>query len=215
MAINDLIAAAQVYFPKLQIKYKDQDPFMKFLGKLMFFNPAFMTSFVTTLGDTVYLPSQAYMQQSPQGFMDVFIHECTHMHDEAKHGILYKLGYALPQLLAPLMLLLLFVLSWKIVIPLALLMFAPLPAPFRAYFEKRAYFVQMFVGYKLWGVDPVQSGPHYAKFFRDSSYYFMWPFEQDQSFIDEGNNIKAGHPACAAEPDLLQMVNDLMAAAKK
>lgn len=215
MAFNDLVTKAQTYFPNLQIKYKDQSTFMKLLGTLMFFNPAFMTDYITTIGNTIYWPSEQYVQNNSKSVSEVFIHECTHMYDEKRVGsVPFTLGYLFPQLLALPVLFLLFVLSWKIVLPLVLLCLAPLPAPFRALFERRAYFTSMLVGYKLYNWDPAVAAPHYAENFKNSSYYFMMPFGQDAAFAQEATNIKAGNPMSASEPALLNMINDLMSVAK-
>jgi hypothetical protein len=210
MATADLIATAKTQFPNLQIKYKNQDPFMKFLGKLLFFSPSFMTTFVTTIGDTVYLPTEQTLINTP----DVFIHECVHMYDEKRIGFFYYLGYLLPQLLAPLVLLLLFVTHWWIVLPLALLMLAPLPAPLRAFFEKKAYFVQLYAISKL-GRDPSTAAPQFVNWIRDGAYYWMWPFEQNSSFAQEMINIQMGTPSWSNDSALLQMVNDLITATLK
>jgi hypothetical protein len=215
MALNELVAKAQTYFPNLEIKFKDQDPLMKFLGKLMFFNPGFMTNFVTTIGDTIYWPSKQDFEDTPTSSAATFIHECVHIYDEKKDGSpFFKLGYLFPQILALPMLLLLFVLTWKIVIPLALLCLLPWPAPFRARSERRAYFVSMRAAYELRGVDPELSGPHYVKNFKNSSYYWMMPFGEDAKFAAEAVNIKAGNPASASEPELNKMISDLIIAAK-
>ncbi len=215
MAFNDLVTKAQTYFPDLQIKYKDQDPFMKFVGALLFFNPAFKNQFITTIGDTMYWPSQQFIQDDPKGSSEIFIHECTHMYDEKRVGSLpFKLGYLFPQLLMLPMFLLLFVLTWKIVLPLALLCLVPWPAPFRAYFERRAYFVSMRVGYSLYGWDPKAMAASFAGFFKDSSYYWMMPFGIDAPFETEANNILAGKPESASDPALDKMVTDLMSVAK-
>lgn len=213
MAFNELVAKAQTYFPSLKIKYKDQDPLMKVLGTLMFFNPQFKTSFVTTIGDTIYFPNKEYTDHT--SVSEVFIHECTHIHDEQEIGAArFKLGYLFPQILALPMLLLLFVLTWKIVVPLALACLLPWPAPFRAKSERRAYFVSMRVGYTMYSVDPELSGPLYAKNFKNSSYYWMMPFGEDKRFAAEAANIKAGKPESASEPELDKMIVDLMTAAK-
>ena len=213
MAFNELVAKAKTYFPDLEIKYKDQDPLMKVLGTLMFFNPNFKTSFVTTIGDTIYFPNKGYVDKA--SVSEVFIHECTHIHDEQEMGsIRFKLGYLFPQILALPMLLLLFVLTWKIVVPLALACLLPWPAPFRARAERQAYFVSMRAGYQLHNVDPELSGPHYAKNFKNSSYYWMMPFGEDDKFAAEAANIKAGKPESASEPKLDKMITDLMAVAK-
>lgn len=215
MAFNDLVTKAQTYFPDLQIKYKDQSTLMKILGTLLFFNPGFKTSFITTIGNTIYWPNEAFVQNNAHAVSEIFIHECTHMYDEKRVGSApFTLGYLFPQLLLLPVLFLLFFLSWKIVLPLALLTLAPWPAPWRALFERRAYFTSMLVGYKLYNWDPAVTAPSYAKNFKNSSYYFMMPFGQDEAFAKEAAAIKAGNPMSASEPALLNMINDLMSVAK-
>ena len=215
MAFQDLVTKATTYFPDLQIKYKDTDPFMKFVGTLLFFNKSFSNDFVTTIGDTQYWPSQQFITDNPQACSEIFIHECTHMYDEKRlNSIVFKLGYLFPQLLALPMLLLLFVLTWKIVLPLVLLCVLPWPAPWRALFEQRAYFVSMYVGYKLYNWDPKAMGASFANYFSDSSYYFMMPFGEQAQFATEAANVAAGNPSCASEPALKAMVDDLISVAK-
>jgi hypothetical protein len=215
MAFNDLVAKAQTYFPDLQIKYKDQDTFMKIVGTLLFFNKSFSNDFITTIGDTQYWPSQQFITDNPQSSSEIFIHECTHMYDEKRlSSLVFKLGYLFPQLLALPVLLLLFVLTWKIVLPLVLLCVLPWPAPWRAYFERRAYFVSMRVGYSVFGWDPNQMGSSFASYFKDSSYYWMMPFGEDARFATEAQNLLAGHPESASDPALDKMVTDLMSVAK-
>jgi hypothetical protein len=215
MAFNELVTKAQTYFPDLKIKYKDQDTLMKILGTLLFFNPKFKTSFTTTIGDTIYWPSEKFVQDNPLSAANIFIHECVHIYDEKKNGsVSFKLGYLFPQILALPMLLLLFVLTWKIVLPLALLCLAPWPAPFRANAERRAYFVSMRAAYQLYGMDPTTQGTHYAENFKNASYYFMMPFGEDKRFADEAANLTAGKPESASEPTLDKLITDLMAVAK-
>lgn len=214
MSFDELVAKAQTYFPNLQIKYKDQDPLMRILGKLMFFNPAFMTSFVTTIGETIYFPNKE--STTRLSAKEIFIHECTHIYDEKRVGsLVFKLSYLFPQILALPMLLLLFLLPWQIVLPLALLCLLPWPAPFRASFERRAYFVSMRAGYELFGIDPGFSGSHYAENFKNSSYYWMMPFGEEEKFAAEAANVKAGKPASASEPNLDKMISDLISTSFK
>ena len=215
MAFNELVAKAQTYFPNLKIKYKDQDTLMKILGTLMFFNPQFKTSFTTTIGDTIYWPNEEFVKDNPLSAGHILIHECVHIYDEKKAGAIpFKVGYLFPQILALPMLLLLFVLTWKIVLPLALLCLAPWPAPFRAKAERRAYFVSMRAGYELYGWDPAARAEHYADSFKNSSYYWMMPFGEDEKFAVEAANIKAGKPESASEPALDKMITDLMTVAR-
>lgn len=213
MAFDNLVTKAKTYFPELKIKYKNEDAFMKVLGALLFFNPAFMTSFVTTIGETIYFPNREYTNYNSSS--EVFIHECTHIYDEKRLGSLqFKIGYLFPQILALPILLLLFVLTWKIVLPLVLLCLLPWPAPFRANSERRAYFVSMRAGYELYGIDPALSGPHYANNFKNSSYYWMMPFGEEARFAAEAANIKAGKPESASDPALNKMISDLISTAK-
>ena len=214
MAYNDLVAKAQTYFPKFQVKYKDQSTLMKIVGTLLFFNKGFMTHFITTIGNTVYAPSEKFVNDNQQDFNSILIHECTHMYDNKRLGLLFTLGYLFPQVFAVLALLLL-VVSWKIALPLFLLSLLPWPAYWRAHFEQRAYYVGMYARYKLFNSDPIGDANHYAHYFKDSSYYYMWPFGKDEEFNQEGGNIEDDKPACASEPALFQMVNDLIAAAKQ
>jgi hypothetical protein len=215
MAFNELVTKAQTYFPNIQIKYKNENTFMRILGTLLFFNPAFMKSFSTTIGNTIYWPSREYVQNNSKAVSLIFIHECTHMYDEKKIGsVPYKLGYLFPQILALPMMLLLFLLNWKIVALLAVLCLLPLPAPFRARVERRGYFTSMLVGYKLYGQDPGVAGAHYTANFRNSTYYWMMPFGQDKLFVEEAVNVKANKPSASSDPELLKMINDLISVAK-
>jgi len=215
MAYNDLIVAAQVYYPDIQIKYKDQSILMQILGKLMFFNPDFMSKYITTLGHTVYLPNQQYAINSPNGFYETFIHETVHMYDQKRFGLLYQLAYIFPQLLSVLAFLLSFLITWKIMVPIGLMFLAPWPAPWRTYFEKRAYFVQMYASNQIFNSDPYTTGVQYANWFRNGDYYWMWVLEKDADFTVEANNIKNNNPSCKLEPDLFKQVSDLINAAKK
>ncbi len=214
MAYADLVTKAKTYFPTFQVKYKDQSAFMQIIGKILFFNKDFMTNFITTIGNTVYVPSEKFVEDNQQNLSGVLIHECTHMYDSKRLGPLFTLGYLFPQILA-LPALLLFLVSWKIALPLFLLALLPWPAYWRTHLEQRAYYVGMYARYKIFGYDPIGEGNYYAHFFKDGSYYWMWPFGVDAEFNQEGSNIEDDKPACASEPALYQMVNDLIAAAKQ
>ena len=215
MAATDLIKEAQKYFPELQVKYKDQSTFMKILGKITFFNPAFMTTYLTTLGNTIYVPSEAYQNDPREDFKSVFIHECTHLYDCKRIGFPYDVGYAFPQWLSIIAVLATIFFSWKLAVVLGLLFLLPLPAPWRAHFERRAYLVQMYAWFKINGHDPSFLAIPLANLFRNSSYYWMWIFEKNSTFLDEATNVKNGQPSWATDTALLNMVNDLIDAAKK
>lgn len=199
MSFQDLVTAAQKYFPDLQIKYKDQSGFMKFLGTLMFFNKGFMTSYTTTIGSTVYFPNETFVKTRPISAAVVLLHELVHINDAHKVSKpLFGFLYLLPQILSLLCLPLLFVLTWKIVVPLVILFALPLPSPFRMNYEKRAYLTSLYainalatrLNFKPLLASQEQS---FLGQFKDASYYFMWPFGNLQKeFDDSVSKIQAG-----------------------
>jgi hypothetical protein len=199
MSFQDLVTAAQKYFPDLQIKYKDQSWFMKLIGKLIyFFNKSFMTSYTTTIGSTVYFPTESFVKVRPVSAAVVLLHELIHVYDAQRLSkpIFYFL-YLFPQILA-LFCLPLFLVSWKIALPLVLLFAAPLPAYFRMQFEKRAYLTSLYAINKLatqLSFKPLLATQEqvFINRFKDSSYYFMWPFNNLQKDFDEAVvKIRAG-----------------------
>ena len=183
MSFDKLVATATTIFPDIQVKYKDESTFMKVLGTILFFNPSFMTDFVTTIGSTIYFPSRAAVQNSPDSFGTVFMHEMVHVHDQKTMGkIPFGFLYLLPQLLSLICFALLFVISWKIMLPLAVLFLLPIPAYFRMCFERRAYLSSLYTHYKMskissYNYDPASDVDDYVGQFTSSSYYFMWPFK--------------------------------------
>lgn len=180
MSFQTIVQSAQAHFPNLKIKYKDESLLMKILGKIMFFNKGFMTSYTTTIGSNIYFPNSSFVRVRPISSSVILLHELVHLHDTNKFtGPLFSFLYLFPQILVLLFFPLLFI-SWKIA--LCTLLFAtPLPAYFRMIFEKRAYMTSMYalseLGKKL-NFDPVldRQKSDFVTQFKTSSYYFMWPF---------------------------------------
>ncbi len=198
MSFQNLVADAQSYFPDLQVKYKDQSSFMKFLGTLLFFTPSFMTNYITTIGSTVYYPNEAGVQANEIGSSIVLMHELVHVYDAHRLGRpLFFFLYLTPQILS-LLCLPLFLVSWKLALPLMLFFLLPLPSYFRMYFERRGYFTTLYVmnalnkKYQL-NTQLEGSKDYYVGQFTGSAYYFMWPFSSLQAqFEDAINKISAG-----------------------
>jgi hypothetical protein len=198
MSFQDLVTSSQKYFPDLQIKYKDQSFFMKTLGKILFFNPTFMTSYTTTIGSTVYFPTETFVKIRPISACVVLLHELVHIDDAHKiskplFGFLYMSPLSFIFLCLPL-----FLLSWKIALPLMLLFGSPIPSFFRMLFEKRAYMTSLYalnaLGKRM-NFDPKLDSQKtsFLGQFKDSSYYFMWPFSNlDKEFDQAVDKIKAG-----------------------
>jgi hypothetical protein len=198
MAFQDLVAAAQKRFPDLQIKYKDQSWFMKLLGTLLFFNKGFMTSFTTTIGSTIYFPNETFIKARPISAEVILLHELVHVKDGQKcTKPLFSFLYLSPQILT-LLCIPLFLISWKLAVPLMLLFAAPIPSFFRMLFERRAYMASLYVmaalGKKM-NFDPKLDGQSkfFSQQFKGSFYYFMWPFSGiDKKLNQAVVDIQAG-----------------------
>lgn len=196
MFINDIILQINKEFPSLKIKFKDQSLFMKILGFLLFFNKDFMTSFTTTVGTTIYYPSEDYMKNKPITSFVILLHELIHVIDFNKNKLLFIFLYLFPQILALLALPALFV-SWKIAI-LFLLFLLPLPSYFRMKYERKAYAVSLYVIHKLslkknFKAELSVQKDNYISYFKNNDYYYMWIFNSiDSNFNDYLSNIERG-----------------------
>lgn len=181
---QDFINYIQKYLPKFKLAFKDQSKFMKFLGKIMFFNKDFMTRYTTTIGYTVYVPSKEKYDADPDAYLDIITHEFVHMMDFKKWNILFTLSYLLPQLLSILAVLAFVAINhshlWLISLA-ALIFAAPLPAFFRSHWELRGYIMNAAFQYWETGYDHVQPPEMYLDRFLGSGYYFMWPFKKNMT----------------------------------
>ena len=111
------------------------------------------------------------------------MHELTHIYDNEKVGkIIFNFLYFFPQSLFLPILLLFFLLSWKIVLPILLLSLLPFPAYFRMRYEKRAFIASLYCMYVLNNkhnhrIDIRAQNDFFILQFKSSYYYFMWPFD--------------------------------------
>jgi hypothetical protein len=214
MLFNNLVTASKQHFPYLKIKYKNKSILMKLLSFLFFFNKKFMTECLTTIGYTIYLPSEHYMKIKPVSGSVIFMHELVHLYDKRKLGILFTLGYMLPQILI-IPSLLLFLISWKIAIPVIIILLTPLvPAYFRMIFEKRAYLSSIYVIQKLsiklnFNPHLPSQIEHFLSQFNNSYYYWMWHFNLEDEFekaMREVENNKKPY-----NDEIFVLLDDLMA----
>lgn len=175
--------------PNYSVAYKDQSTLMKILAKLMFFNPTFMTEYVTTLGSTIYFPSQSYTRTHPISSKLVLCHELIHIKDASKLTLpLFGLLYILPQILA-IASIPLFFFHWWIGL-LCLLFLAPIPAFFRMHFELKAYTFSVYAIYRMnqmfnYKIKYDQSISFYAGQFSGPDYYYMWPFTGPEAHMND------------------------------
>lgn len=195
---NDTVCKIQTFFPKVQVKYKDESLFMKILGIILFFNPSFSKHFITTIGNTIYFPSRAGVEASQISYSAVLLHEMTHVYDSQKQNkILFSLLYLMPQLLSLLTLPLCLIFGWSGI--LALIFILPFPAYWRMKSEMKGYTISLYVNYKyhqkgLYNDDLEKSKNFFAREFKSASYYFVWPFSSIDIHFDQAlKEIEAGN----------------------
>lgn len=212
MLFNKLIDNSKKYFPNLKIKYKNESMFMKFLGFLLFFNKNFMTEYITTIGSTIYFPSRSKIDEKPTSAMIVLLHELIHIYDSNRFKFMFGFLYLFPQILAPFSLLLLLV-SWKLALPLFIILLLPLPAYFRMYFEKRAYLASLYIikslGAKLKFSSLLKTQKEYfLRQFKESAYYYMWIFDMTPQFDEAMAKIQSGKRPY--EDPVFDIIDDLI-----
>jgi hypothetical protein len=178
MSFQELVTASRKYFPSLQIKYKNQSWIMRLVGKLFFLNPDFMTSYTTTIGHTIYFPDEKFIKTRSVSSSVILLHELVHFYDQKRIGKLtFIFSYLFPQILVPIFGLLMFLITWKIMLPLMLFCALPIPAVFRMHWERRAYLSSLYV-MRLLG-NRLHFNPHLK------TYYFMWPFHDINQQFDQ------------------------------
>ena len=184
---------------KIKIAYKDESLLMKIIGYLLFFNKGFMTEYVTTLGNTVYFTTR---KEENHGTLSTLAHEYVHAADSNKVGFpLFAFAYMFPQILAPLMLLLIPV-NWILALVLFAVCSAPLPAYWRTKYELRGYKMSLFASNELAkerGMSLENRTKYLFEYVRDieknftgPGYYFMWPFGVIRELDETVHNILSG-----------------------
>jgi len=161
-------------------------------------SPQFMERYYTTIGQTVYVPDELLKDPDIKNLIRVLTHESIHIMDSTSlTDPLFKFLYLFPQSLASVALLsLLAPLSIKFLWCLLFLIFlAPIPAPFRYWFELRAYRTSILFARKEDKLSDEQMVPIYewiTKQLSTNLYYFTWPFPgmimkhlKDESFLNE------------------------------
>ena len=187
MKTQILIELIQKEFPDFKVVCKNQSKFMLFLSKVLFFNKKFMSHYVTTIGNTIFVPDPSFFDDDDSAF-SVIAHEYVHMCDHKKYGLLFNFGYLFPQILSLLSLLSFYDKKWLF----CLLFLLPLPSIGRTYFEYRGYSMSMACYYWIYKEKPPI--PHYVDYFTTSLYYWMYPHKGyiekklEQSLDDIVNN---------------------------
>jgi len=167
------------FAPKFKIKWKSESFLMKALGWFSFWNPSFMKSVITTLGDSIYVPDN-WLDRDELSNVSIVAHEAVHVQDAKKNPLMGFL-YLVPQVLFPILAVgLAFVSPWFLFV--ALLGALPLPAPFRFYYELRGYRMNLLIFEKVYGwaktSQPYQiEKQFYVSQMTEKWYFFAMPFK--------------------------------------
>lgn len=189
--------------PGFQIKYKNESTLMKIIGAILFFNPSFMTGYVTTLGKTVYFPTRNGLENMQSlHSLGTLAHEYRHSYDNKKWSIAFPLIYLFPQILAVFSLLAVLAIwfsPWWLLALLALLFLAPVPSPGRKLIEFNGYTMSLFMANEFLKESGVEEDDRRARLlslaarydenFTGAAYYYMWPFGVKESLVNKVEKI--------------------------
>lgn len=84
-------------FPSFRVVRKSKSPFMRLLATLLFFNKSFMTDFVTTIGNYMWVP-ESWLSWRDDAKAALLRHERVHLRQQRRYGMV---RYALMYLLWP------------------------------------------------------------------------------------------------------------------
>ena len=138
---DQLVIAYQQEVP-FKIRYKDTSRRMQIIGRSIgWFCPEFLESYTTTIGSTIYFPSEEFLSEQPETAKSVLAHEVVHLLDQKRlTKPVFMLAYLFPQVLA----LGVFLFPWLDWWALGFLVFGlPIPSYTRLYFEARAYAISL------------------------------------------------------------------------
>lgn len=172
------------YSKDIRVRPKSESKLLKFLAPIVgLFNKRFMDGYITTIGNTIWVPDGWLERGEPKSRLQTVAHEVLHVKQgKEQTAFVHAFLYLFPQSLAPLALLALlaipFGLGWLTCL-LFLLCLAPLPAPFRYMKELEAYRVRiLFFKYVYNSNDEMLqwAKDHIILNMTKSNYYFTWPF---------------------------------------
>ena len=147
--LDRVLALVRARVPRLQIVHKREVGWMRAVGRLLRpINPAFEEHFTVVIGATIYLHT-APDQIDRDELAAILAHELVHQLDQQRWGPIFYLSYAL---------------------------LLPVGRTARAFWERRAYAVDLLIARERGGPGGVhQRGRIIAHYFTGGSYLWMWP----------------------------------------
>jgi hypothetical protein len=168
-----------VDFPKAKIKYKNESKLMRFLSHFVsLYSPGFMSHVTTVLGNTVYFPSESYVESGYKSATRILAHEYVHFCDRRDALPLgFELKYLFPQILVlfSLFSFLAFVHISFILFLLFLVFLVPgIPALYRTQYELAGFAMNLYFDHRGSPHSPVleQEASELAGLLTGSWYYW-------------------------------------------
>lgn len=192
---------------------KSSSRLQRFISKILFFNPKYMSHYTTTIYPRVYLADTLVEAEDNQKF-SVLAHEFVHLYDAQDNNIKFSALYLIPQILS-LVGLLSILAIWQPPFAVFAIFFGfllPLPAHYRKYYELRGYSMKMCM--ELWYNGYID--PNTKRFiksqFTSSAYYYMWPFQADLDLeiIHIEKSIRSGKILEGKEGKPFRVVKEVM-----
>jgi hypothetical protein len=156
----------------VHIAWKQDSPLMRVIYFLVRgFVPNFMTDFTTVIGKTIYFSGPDYIEEYPDSAARTLAHEMVHLLDSRRCSWpVFVVGYLFPQIFVAGVLLFPWIGVWAL---LFLVFLLPLPAPFRAWIEVRAYCLNILTAHPA---KRARTWEHVMRQFTGWNYYLMMPF---------------------------------------
>jgi len=207
----------QAVVPGVVFAVKEESLLMRVLSWLLFFNKRFMSGYVTTVGNTIYMPA-SFLQRNDFGQVEVLAHEMQHIWDNRRLGsFVYTCMYLLPTLLFPFALLATIAafavygsgmwLAW-VALAMTAVLLLPLPSWGRLYIERRGYLLSIACVYWLDPADKERAISQAAVSLCNVGYYFptwsvwklaAWFTRQMEQIEQDTNNLNNDIEACVQD----------------
>lgn len=146
--LDRIVDLCRQHVPNLSLVAKDDVRWMRWLGwTLKPVIPEFSSRYTTVLGSTVFLPAPPE-QLDERMLASTLAHELVHQLDQQRWGLLFYLSYGFG---------------------------LPLGRTWRAYWERRAYAVDLMLAYESGGADALRRTANaLTELFSGPAYFYMW-----------------------------------------
>ena len=183
-ALKVLIAELREKF-NTKLLLKTEARFMKFIGRVMFFNKDFMDSYITTMFGNIYFPdaweeiidivnsdpdellNRPDLEMLQKGLLSILFHEYVHLKDDKASFLrLFSIQYLTPQIYS--------LLGVASIIAGAVGLGYTLPhgSFYRCYYEARGYATNVVCLRLVYGVSSINTLA-FEKYFTSGAYYWM------------------------------------------